>query len=144
MASQQVELQRADVRVRDGDVRKLPETRLDAVRERALRDDLLEGATARVDALCGGRGEPHELPFAGLGFGPAESSLRFPGLFAGLPHAADTRSFQGNLGGTQVHLHLRKDTVLELRVAFLPRLSFRRASKFISRLGVRGLEGTWT
>src|SRR6266550_2288977 len=67
MASQQVELQRADVRVRDGDVRKLPETRLDAVRERALRDDLLEGATARVDALCGGRGEPHELPFAGDG-----------------------------------------------------------------------------
>src|SRR5437016_3174781 len=67
MASQQVELQRADVRVRDGDVRKLPETRLDAVRERALRDDLLEGATARVDALCGGRGEPHGLPFAGDG-----------------------------------------------------------------------------
>src|SRR5437660_4474965 len=67
MASQQVELQRADVRVRDGAVSKLPETRLYAVRERALRDDLLEGATARVDALCGGRGEPHELPFAGHG-----------------------------------------------------------------------------
>src|SRR5438132_5410348 len=67
MASQQVELQRADVRVRDGDVRKLPETRLDAVRERALRDDLLEGATARVDALCGGRGEPPGLAFAGVG-----------------------------------------------------------------------------
>ena len=81
---------------------------------------------------------------AGLGFEPAESPFRFPGLFAHLPRAADTRSFQGNLAGTQVHLHLRKDTVLELRIAFVPRLSFRRASKFISRLGVRGLEGTWT
>src|SRR5438309_5109595 len=67
MASQQVELQRADVRVGDGDVRQLPETRLDAIRERALRDDLLEGATARVDALCGSRGESHGLPFAGHG-----------------------------------------------------------------------------
>ncbi|TMA02651.1 MAG: hypothetical protein E6J92_04420 [Methanobacteriota archaeon] len=81
---------------------------------------------------------------AGLGFEPAESPSRFPGLFAHPPRAADTRSFQGNLAGTQVHLHLRKDTVLELRIAFVPRLSFRRASKFISRLGVRGLEGTWT
>jgi len=81
---------------------------------------------------------------AGLGFEPAESPFRFPGLFAHLARSADTQSFRGSLGGIQVHLHLRKDTVLELRVAFVPRLSFRRASKFISRLGVRGLEGTWT
>src|SRR5439155_3266249 len=67
MASQQVELQRAEVPVRDGDVRQLPETCLDAVGERALGDDLLEGATARVDALWGGRGESHGLPFAGDG-----------------------------------------------------------------------------
>ena len=81
---------------------------------------------------------------AALGFEPAERPFRFPGLFAHLPRAADTRSFRGNLAGTQVHLHLREDTVLEMRVAFVPRLSFRRAFKFISRLGVRGLEGTWT
>src|SRR5439155_4588995 len=81
---------------------------------------------------------------AGLGFEPAESPLRFPGLFARLPRAADTRSFQGNLGGTQVHLHLRKNTVLELRAPFLPRLSFHPQSKFISQLVCPGSEGTWT
>jgi len=81
---------------------------------------------------------------AGLGFEPDESSSRFPAIFAHLPHSADSRSFQGNLGGTQVHLRLRKDAALELRLAFVPRLSFRRASKFLSRLGLRGLEGTWT
>src|SRR5205809_4128062 len=81
---------------------------------------------------------------AGLGFEPAESPSRFPGLFAHLPHSADTRSFQGLLAGAQVLLHPLHDTVLELRIAFVPRLSFRPASKFISRLGVRGLDGTWT
>jgi len=50
----------------------------------------------------------------------------------------------GNLGGIEVRVRLRKDAVLELRLAFVPRLSFRRASKFLSRLGIRGLEGTWT
>src|SRR5207245_1155531 len=51
VAPQQVELQRPDVRVADGDVRELAKARLDPVREGALRDDLLEGSTARVHAL---------------------------------------------------------------------------------------------
>ena len=50
----------------------------------------------------------------------------------------------GPFGGIEVRVRLRKDAVLELRLAFVPRLSFRRASKFLSRLGIRGLEGTWT
>src|SRR2546430_490495 len=81
---------------------------------------------------------------AGPGFEPDESVSHFPAILVHLPHAADSRSFRGNLGGTQVHVRLRKDAVLELRLAFVPRLSFRRASKFLSRLGLRGLEGTWT
>src|SRR5205807_2135760 len=106
MASQQVQLQRADVRVRDSDVRQLPETRLDAVRERALGDDLLEGATARVDAPCGGRGEPHGLPSAGDGDhvikveGPAVD--RTHGDRRGIPvprYSSGAHSFEQTLRG---------------------------------------------
>ncbi|TLZ67965.1 MAG: hypothetical protein E6K12_02785 [Methanobacteriota archaeon] len=81
---------------------------------------------------------------AGLGFEPDESVSHFPAILAHLPHSADSRLFVGNLGGIEVRVRLRKDAVLELRLAFVPRLSFRRASKFLSRLGIRGLEGTWT
>src|SRR3989449_7588399 len=51
VAPPQVELQRPDVRVGDGDVRALAKTPLDPVREGAPPDDLLEGSTARVHAL---------------------------------------------------------------------------------------------
>src|SRR5437773_9928838 len=64
---------------------------------------------------------------AGLGFEPAESPSRFPGLFAHPPRAADTPSFPGKLAGAHVHLHLRNDTVLALRLAFVTRRSVRSA-----------------
>jgi hypothetical protein len=81
---------------------------------------------------------------AGIGFEPTESTSRFPALLAHLPHSAASRSFLKIVGGTQVHIRLRKNRGLELRVAFVPRLSFRRAFKLLSRIGLRGLEGTWT
>jgi hypothetical protein len=62
MAPQQVDLQRSHIRVGDRDVRKLPEPGLDAIRQAAFRDDLLEGPATRVDSLCGGRGEAHGFP----------------------------------------------------------------------------------
>src|SRR5437867_10941055 len=65
MAPQQVELERPNVRVGDLDVREFAETRLDPVREGALRDDLLEGSTARVHALRRGRGQAHRFAVAG-------------------------------------------------------------------------------
>src|SRR5207245_8123759 len=65
MAPQQVELQRPDVRVGDFDVREFAEARLDPVCEGALRDDLLEGSTARVHALRRGWGEAHGFAVAG-------------------------------------------------------------------------------
>src|SRR5437773_11221880 len=67
---------------------------------------------------------------AGLGFEAAESPFRVPGLFACLPHSADTRSFEVNLGVIDVDLHLRNDTVLELRVALLALLFLKRAVTF--------------
>ena len=65
VAPEEVDLQRADVGVGDRDVREFPEPGLDAVREGALRDDLLQGAAARVDALRRGGGEPHRFASAG-------------------------------------------------------------------------------
>src|SRR5437667_75404 len=65
MAPQQVELERPDVRVGDFDVREFAEARLDSVSEGALRDDLLEGSTARVHALRRGRGQAHRFAVAG-------------------------------------------------------------------------------
>src|SRR5207248_770090 len=65
VAPEEVDLQRADVGVGDRDVREFPEPGLDAVGEGALRDDLLQGAAARVDALRRGGGEPHRFASAG-------------------------------------------------------------------------------
>jgi len=84
---------------------------------------------------------------AGLSFEPTECTSRFPALLAHLPHlphSASSRSLLKNVGGTQVHIRIRKNRGLELGVAFVPRLSFRRGFKLLSRLGLRGLEGTWT
>src|SRR5437899_9693518 len=67
VAPQQVELQRPDVCVGNGDVRQFAEARLDPVREGASRDDGLEGPAARVHAFRRGRGEAHRFALAGDG-----------------------------------------------------------------------------
>ena len=79
-----------------------------------------------------------------LGFQRIEGAMRSPPGRQGLAHSREWNAFLGKLGETQVHIRLRKGATLEFRVTFTPRASFRRASKLISRLDVRGLEGTWT
>ena len=80
---------------------------------------------------------------AEFGFAEAAGAHRFPPLFRWMAKSADAVSFLGNLGVTQVHIRLRKGAALQLHVAFVPVVSYRRASKFLLRLGLRGLEGTW-
>jgi len=81
---------------------------------------------------------------ARLGFERVESALRSSPGRNGLPPSKERDAFLGKLGETRVHIRLRKGASMELRVTFAPRASFRRASKLISRLGLRGLEGRWT
>ena len=82
---------------------------------------------------------------AGLGFERVEGDfLHFPPVLTRLTHSAEPEAFLGKLGDTRVHIRLRKGAALELRVTFTPRVSPRRASKLLSRLRVRALEGTWT
>lgn len=81
---------------------------------------------------------------AGLGFERVEGAQRSspgPNRFA---HFKERDAFLGKLGESRVHIRLRKGAAMELRVTFTPRASFRRASKLISRLNLRGLEGRWT
>jgi len=76
---------------------------------------------------------------------------RTEGPFSQLPlkvmrrmRPTDREAFLGKLGDVRVHILLRKGATLRLRITFAPRVSSHRASKFLSRLGVRSLEGTWT
>jgi hypothetical protein len=79
-----------------------------------------------------------------LRFEPDPEGERIPAVWARFRHSAEARAFRGKLGETRVWLRLAKGRDLELRLTFTPRVSFRRASKLIARLGVRGLEGAWT
>lgn len=79
------------------------------------------------------------LGFERVAAGQRSSSAR--GRFA---HSADPNVFLGKLGESRVHIHLQKGALLELRATFSPRVSFRHASKLLSRLGLRGLKGIWT
>lgn len=82
---------------------------------------------------------------AGLGFERVGGDfLNFPPVLTRLTRSPEPDSFFGKLGDTRVHIRLRKGATLELRVTFTPRVSSRRASKLLSRLRVRALEGTWT
>jgi hypothetical protein len=82
---------------------------------------------------------------AGLGFERVGGDfLHFPPVLTRRKHSAESEAFHGKLGDTRVHIRLRKGAAIELRVSFTPRVSSRRASKFLSKLGIRALEGTWT
>jgi hypothetical protein len=81
---------------------------------------------------------------AGLGFERVEAAPRSSVGRKRFSHSKDWDTFIGKLGESQVQIRLRRGTHLEIRVTFAPRSSFRRASKWISRLGLRGLEGRWT
>ena len=78
-----------------------------------------------------------------LGFEPAEKARRLPPFLTRLRHSKEPASFGGRLGTTKVRIRLRKRTGLELHITFTPRVSQRRASKLISRLGLHHFEGTW-
>ena len=80
----------------------------------------------------------------GLGFEPAEGVRHVPAIFARHPSAVQGAAFRGKVGQCAIAIRLRKGAELEIHVSFAPRVSYRRASKFLSRLGLRGLEGTWT
>ena len=60
------------------------------------------------------------------------------------PSAVQSAAFRGRVGESAIAIRLRRGAELEIHVSFAPRVSYRRASKFLSRLGLRGLEGTWT
>lgn len=80
-----------------------------------------------------------------LGFERFEGEfLHFPLALTRRTRSEQSEAFLGKLGDARVHIRLRKGAALEIRVTFAPRVSSRRASKFLSRLGVRALEGTWT
>ncbi len=80
---------------------------------------------------------------AEFGFERAAVPTRIPTLFRWTTTPADAENFVGKLGETGVDLRLRRGAILQLHVAFVPAVSYRRASKFLSRFGLRGLEGTW-
>jgi len=80
----------------------------------------------------------------GLGFERAEAAWHGPAIFARHPSAVQSAAFRGRVGESAIAIRLRRGAELEIHVSFAPRVSYRRASKFLSRLGLRGLEGTWT
>ena len=81
---------------------------------------------------------------AAVGFERVEAAPRSSVGRKRFSHSKDWDAFLGELGESQIHIRLRRGAHLEIRVTFAPRASFRRASKWISRLGLRGLEGRWT
>ncbi len=60
-----------------------------------------------------------------------------------LAHRGALRVLEGRVHGTQLRVEVHKRAQLELRVAFTPRLSLRRASKLLARLGIASTDGTW-
>lgn len=79
-----------------------------------------------------------------LGFEPAQPGHHLPAVLTHLTHAREPAAYGGRLGGTRIHIRLRKGATLELRVTFIPRVSSQRASKLLSRLGLHDVDGRWT
>src|SRR5439155_1424865 len=68
----------------------------------------------------------------GLGFEPAEGVWHVAAIFARHPSAVQGAAFRGKVGQCAIAIRLRKGAELEIHVSFAPRVSYRRASKFLS------------
>jgi len=79
-----------------------------------------------------------------LGFERVAGNQRSSPARGRFAHSVDSDVFVGALGESRVHIHLQKGALLELRATFSPRVSFRQATKLLSRLGLRGLRGIWS
>jgi hypothetical protein len=80
---------------------------------------------------------------AALRFEPSEPGRDLPRGFARFAQATSPDVFLGKVGAIRVHVRLRKGALLEVRATFSPPVPFRRASRLISRLGLREIDGTW-
>jgi hypothetical protein len=81
---------------------------------------------------------------AGFGFERVEGETNhLPRALARLVHLTKPKVFLGTVGGTKVRIHLRAGAEAGLRVTFTPRISERRASKLLGRLGIHPSDGSW-
>jgi hypothetical protein len=80
---------------------------------------------------------------AALRFEPSEPGRNLPRGLGRFARATGPDVFLGKMGAIRIHGRLRKGEVLEVRATFSPHVPFRRASRLISRLGLRDVDGTW-
>ena len=79
-----------------------------------------------------------------VGLSPrTEARAHVPHLITRLAHHAPAEVFAGKAGGARVEVRLRKRARVEVHVAFVPPLAFRKASRFVAQLGLRTSEGAW-
>jgi len=60
-----------------------------------------------------------------------------------LGHTPPSETFRGTVSGSRVLVRLRQGAENRVRIRFTPRLTERRASKILSRLGIDPEKGSW-
>lgn len=72
-----------------------------------------------------------------------DGRVHLPHLVTRLGHHAPSESFVGRVGGMRIEVRVRKKNRIEVHVRFVPKTTFRRAWRIVTRMGLHPNEGTW-